>query len=359
MIRINGHGHLLPYPNEIPAFMKDEGIFWVDHDRGKMRQEGWSRPITDKSFFLEEKLEWMDANKIDHEVILNLSQLYCNGMDKRIAYRVIEFQNNFNARIQADHPSRFTGGFVIQPSCIQSATNEIRRCVEKLELQLMCLPTHYQKDNGKWTSVADEEVIPIFELADQYGLAIEIHPYDAPKMVALEDEHWRFHLVWMLAQTADAYHIFTLKGLHQRFTNIRVCFAHGNQFGQVNTGRRKQGFLGRPDLFKDAQNPEESLGYKNLYFDTLLHDIHSFELLLKRQGVGQILAGLDDPYPLGEMENVPDSYPGKLLDDAERSGLISPEEKSKIWYENVVEWLYGPEKSKFFERTGLIVHDTK
>ena len=32
-LRINGHSHLLPYPEEIPAFMKDKGIFWVDKDK--------------------------------------------------------------------------------------------------------------------------------------------------------------------------------------------------------------------------------------------------------------------------------------------------------------------------------------
>ena len=79
-LRINGHSHLLPYPEEIPKFMKDKGIFWVDKDRKFMLQRDWKRPVTDSSFFLSEKLEWMDRNKIDHAVVLNLSQLYGNGL---------------------------------------------------------------------------------------------------------------------------------------------------------------------------------------------------------------------------------------------------------------------------------------
>ena len=353
MFKINGHGHLLPYPNEIPSFMKDEGIFWVDHDRKHMRQNGWKRPITDDSFFLEEKLAWMEKNDIQHEVILNLSQLYCNGIDKVTTKKVTEFQNNFNAKVQSDHQAKFTGGFVIQPCYIHNAIFEIKRCVEDLGLQMMCLPTHYQKENGRWTSIADDDVSPIFEMADNYKLAIEIHPYDAPKMISLENEYWRFHLVWMLAQTADAYHIFTLKGLHEKFKNIRVCFAHGNQFGQINFGRRIQGFLGRPDLFEGSINPGKSIGYKNIYFDTLLHDLLSFELLIKRQGISQIVAGLDDPYPLGEMESVPGSYPGKLIDLAAENKMITLEEKSMIWFDNVVEWLCGDDKTAFLNRLGV------
>ena len=54
-LRINGHSHLLPYPEDIPQFMKDKGIFWVDKDRKFMLQKDWSRPVTDSSFFLDEK----------------------------------------------------------------------------------------------------------------------------------------------------------------------------------------------------------------------------------------------------------------------------------------------------------------
>ena len=60
--------------------MKDKGIFWVDEDRKFMLQKDWSRPVTDSSFFLHEKLEWMEKNKVDHAVVLNLSQLYGNGL---------------------------------------------------------------------------------------------------------------------------------------------------------------------------------------------------------------------------------------------------------------------------------------
>ena len=50
-MRINGHGHILPEPNQIPKFMKDKKLFWIDNDKKFMRQENWSRPITDQVFF--------------------------------------------------------------------------------------------------------------------------------------------------------------------------------------------------------------------------------------------------------------------------------------------------------------------
>jgi len=337
--RINAHGHLLPDPKDIPGFMKDKKLFWVDDDRKFMRQGTWKRPVTDPSFFLDEKMVWMEKNEIDHEVLITLSQLYCNGLDREVANDVIRFQNDFHGKIQSEEAEKFTCGFVVQPAYIDDALREIERSVSELNLRLLCLPTHFQNSNGEWISSADKSTEPIYELANKLELAVEIHPYDAPKMIHLKDQFWRFHLVWMCAQTADHYHMFTLLDFANRYPNVRTCYAHGNQFGQVNMGRRMQGFNGRPDLFKNARSPQDSVGLKNVFFDTLVHDVDSLELLIKRQGIGQVVAGLDDPYPLGEMESVPNSYPGKVIDDAVNDSIISSQEREMIWSTNVECWL--------------------
>ncbi len=341
-LRINGHSHLLPYPEEIPQFMKDKGIFWVDKDRKFMLQKDWSRPVTDSSFFLNEKMAWMERYKIDHAVVLNLSQLYGNGLRLEEMKKALRFQNDFNARIQQDHPDKFTCGFVVHPGFVRGALWEIERCVEELGLRLLCLPTHYMDTIGTWRCIFDEETEPIFEMASKYNLAVEVHPYDGEKFIKLENTAWRFHLIWMLAQCADAYHFHTLNGYPDKFPNMRVCFAHGGQLAQINLGRRIQGFDGRPDLFEGKVHPRKSVAHKNIFFDTLVHDTGSLELLIRNQTSKQVLIGLDDPYPLGEMESIPQSsYPGKILDLARERGIVSQEECDAMWDDNVLQWLYG------------------
>ncbi|MBK9736130.1 MAG: amidohydrolase family protein [Saprospiraceae bacterium] len=338
-IRINGHAHLLPLPNQIPKFMREKEIFWISNDKAFMCQGQWKRPITDASFFLAEKLQWMALNHIDKEVILNLSQLYCNGYSRHDAFDVIRFQNDFNGQVQADYPDKFISGFVVQPLYIEDALLEIERCVNQYQMPLLCLPTHFLNKDQKWVSIADDAVIPIFELANHYRLAVEIHPYNAEEIIHLDDLYWRFHLIWMCAQTADAFHIFTLKDFPNKFPLMRTCFAHGNQFGQMGYGRRVQGYKGRPDLFQGTRNPEENMVSQNVFFDTIVHDVLSFELLIKRQGVSQIIAGIDDPYPLGEMETVPGCYPGKVIDEAVVCGIINETDRDQIWCDNVLKWL--------------------
>ena len=339
-MRINGHSHLLPYPEQIPKFMKEKEIFWIDDDRKFMLQKNWKRPVTDSSFFLNEKLEWMDRNNIDHAVVLNLSQLYGNGLRVEEMKQVLRFQNDFNAQVQCNHPDKFTCGFVIHAGFVRSALWEIERCVEELGLRVLCLPTHYMDTVGAWRTIFDPEIEPILELADHYKLAVEIHPYDGEKFIKLENTGWRFHLVWMLAQCADAYHFYTLRGYPDKYKNMRVCFAHGGQLAQINLGRRIQGFDGRPDIFEGMTHPRKAVGHPSIFFDTLVHDTDSFELMVRRQGTDQIIIGLDDPYPLGEMESEPQSsYPGKLLDLALERNIINKKQYQEIWEDNVLRWL--------------------
>ena len=342
-MRINAHGHILPEPSEIPNFMKEKKLFWIDEDKKFMRQQNWSRPINGKGFFLEDKINWMHQNNIDHAVMLCLSQLYCNGWKKKDCSDAIRFQNDFNASVQERYPHKFTCGFVVQPLYIDLALKEIDKCVNMLGLKVMCLPSHFMNKKGEWLSIADKEVDPIFELANKYELALQIHPYDGEKMVALKNQYWRFHLVWMMAQCADTLHLFTLRNLPNKFPKLRTSFAHGGMLGIANYGRRIQGFDGRPDIFKKLEDPRKTLGHKNLYFDTLVHDSYTLELLKKRVGASQIVMGLDDPYPLGEMEGVGTSYPGRVLDYAIETGTISKREGKDIWCKNVLNWL-GKEK---------------
>jgi len=338
-LRINGHSHLLPYPEEIPQFMKDNGIFWVDKDRNFMLQKNWKRPVTDSSFFLNEKLDWMEKYQIDHAVVLNLSQLYGNGLRLEEMKKALRFQNDFNASVQNEYPEKFTCGFVVQPLYIDQALKEMERCVNELSLKVLCLPTHFLNSNGEWLSTAEKDVDPIYELANKYGLAIQIHPYDGEKMIALKNQYWRFHLIWMMAQCADTLHLFTLRDLPNKFPNLRTSFAHGGMLGIANYGRRIQGFDGRPDIFEELEDPRKTLGHKNLYFDTLVHDSHTLDLLKKRVGVSQLIMGLDDPFPLGEIEGVGTSYPGRVLDYAVETGILTQQEEKDIWNKNVLAWL--------------------
>ena len=41
-------------------------------------------------------------------------------------------------------------------------------------LKLICLPTHFLNSNGEWLSVAEADVDPIFELANEYSITFAL-----------------------------------------------------------------------------------------------------------------------------------------------------------------------------------------
>jgi aminocarboxymuconate-semialdehyde decarboxylase len=87
------------------------------------------------------------------------------------------------------------------------------------------------------------------------------------------------------------------------------------------------------------------VGHPNIYFDTLVHDTDSLKLMIDRQGSNQVLLGLDDPYPLGEMESEPQSsYPGKILDLALEEKIINEKQADEIWEDNTLRWLFGKDE---------------
>ena len=67
--------------------------------------------------------------------------------------KALRFQNDFNAKVQHNHPEKFTCGFVVHPGFIHGALYEIERCVEQLNMKVLCLPTHFMDSIGQWRSV--------------------------------------------------------------------------------------------------------------------------------------------------------------------------------------------------------------
>ena len=78
--------------------------------------------------------------------------------------------------------------------------------------------------------------------------------------------------------------------------------------------------------------------------------------MIKRQGSSQIIMGLDDPYPLGEMEReAQSSYPGKLLDLAKNQNIINQNQYDEIWRDNVLSWLFAEVEKKIIDLTNKIL----
>jgi aminocarboxymuconate-semialdehyde decarboxylase len=68
-------------------------------------------------------------------------------------------------------------------------------------------------------------------------------------------------------------------------------------------------------------NPLYRSYLKNIYVDSLVHDIDTLKFMMKKIGVDRIMLGSDYPFPLGE------HHPGKMIEEDEE---LTDEEKTKM-----------------------------
>lgn len=146
---------------------------------------------------------------------------------------------------------------------------------------------------------------------NEHKLALEIHPYEMENIINLDANLWNPRIYGMPFLTGLAHQAITAHNYYDTHSDIRFLFAHGGKFSGISYGRHHQGFMGRQDLFAGTRDVQDSIGAKNIFFDTLTHDGELLHFLAKRHGSSQYVGGLDSPYPLGEFD--PSKLAEKLL----------------------------------------------
>ena len=366
---IDGHQHAVPTKEEIPESIRRNKYFDIEDRSGKLFMTqgfiNWSRPVSNEIFFVNQaRFDLMEKTKMAHAIILVLSQLYCNGISKADTYEIISFQNDYNLSLEQRFPSKFTCGFVVNPRYLDQALKEMEKRAAQ-GFTFLCLPTHYELRDGKFTSCTDKNCQAIFELAEKLNLAIQFHPYDYEKiMMNLEDIEgfWAGHIVGLPFLTAHFHYQLTCKSLHIKYPGVRFYLSHANVLAIATMGRKTQAFDGRPDYFSDLiGRPEEALFAPNIFFDNITHDPEMILYIKAKCRTENMFEGSDYPYPLGQgvtyVKGREHEYPGFMLDIAQTRGYITPEENYQMSCKNVTKWLCGSDAQKalqFEKRIGLI-----
>jgi aminocarboxymuconate-semialdehyde decarboxylase len=85
------------------------------------------------------------------------------------------------------------------------------------------------------------------------------------------------------------------------------------------TGKQATRRADRPGAPKCASVPSAYL--KNLYFDTLVHDVETLEFLRRKAGADHLLLGTDFPYILGDWECV-DKVKALACSETEKQAIL-------------------------------------
>ena len=118
-------------------------------------------------------------------------------------------------------------------------------------------------------------------------------------------------------------------GLLDRYSDLKLCFAHGGGYACFGAPRMNRGHLVRPESrLNTSKGPSDYL--KSLYYDCLTHGYDELEFLVNKVGADRILMGSDFPFDMGL------DSPAEWVDGATN---LSPSEKDMILGANAVRLL--------------------
>lgn len=300
----NGKGHeYVAHGHESLPFSASKSILNDPAGRAKMRKEN---------------------EGIDLQNLVLTATFFSYYLDEGKAAQYCREINEEVAEVQKAYPDKYRGVALLPMQHPKAALDALDHA-NKLGLSTVMMASHVRGMN-----LDEPAVLPIIEEAAKRGVAIIVHPVIWEK--AGEERFPRYNF-WNSfgapLETSLAAMSLAHSGFFDRHPGVRIMFTQGGGWIHFGVGRLNLRYVQRADSRTMAHPPVEYL--RHMYFDCLVHDEDSLELLKKRAGADRIMIGTD--YPAG----------GDILGGAvqwiENSPLFTAEEKQKVLRLNAEKFL--------------------
>ena len=326
-LRIDMHSHVLPsnWPDfnkkfgvsGFPTIEKEDGRTIIKRN-GKFFREVWSN-IHEIHLRMAQYAEY----GINVQVVSTVPVMFSYDQRPAHALAISQFLNDHVAGLQAAHPRRVIGLGTIPMQSADTAISELRRLKEDLDVPGVQIGSNVNQKN-----LGEAEFFPIFEAAQDLGVAIMVHPWQMMGQAEMQ-KYWLPWLVGMPAEVSRSICSMIFSGLLERLPRLRVCFAHGGGAFPYTIGRIEHGFRMRPDLVA-IDNPVNPRSYfDRIYVDSITHDPQALQYLMNVVGDKRVMFGTDYPFPLGEQEL--GAVAGQLD--------LSEDTQKALFAGNALEWL--------------------
>ncbi len=339
MLRIDTHAHYLPRDWPDLATKYGDNRFPVIHHgedgRHRIYKDGkFFREIWPKTWDPQERIDDYARFGIQVQVISTVPVMFSYWAPAHQALELHESLNDHMAETCRDFPAHYAGIGTVPLQSPRLAIQEMERCVEQLGRCGVQIGSHINDWN-----LDDPELRPFFEAAQDLDAAILVHPWDMMGTDSMP-KYWMPWLVGMPAEQSRAACALIFGGVLQQFPHLKVMLAHGGGSFPYTIGRIEHGFKMRPDLVA-TDNPHNPRDYfKQLYFDSCVHDDRALRYLLDTVGTERVMLGTDYPFPLGEQE------PGSGI-----LGLnLDVEDQEQLFNRTALSWL-GRDRRHFEQKS--------
>lgn len=169
-------------------------------------------------------------------------------------------------------------------------------------------------------ALADERFWPLYEVANEAGAILHIHP-TAPAGVEAMQDYWLMPLVGFLMDTTLAAEKIVFSGVAERFPRIRWVLSHLGGAIPYIAERADRGFHAFQECrAKISRPPSEYL--KQFYYDTVNFDPLALKLAVDFAGADHILAGSDYPHQIGSIPSMLESLNALRIPEPDRAKIL-------------------------------------
>ncbi len=195
-----------------------------------------------------------------------------------------------------------------------ASARELERAMTRLHLPGAML---FSNVNG--AALADRRFWPVYEVANDLGAVLYIHP-NHPISVEAMTEFWLMPLVGFLMDTTLAAAHLVFAGVPRRFPRIRWALCHLGGAIPYLAERLDRGFRAFKECREHIDRPPSEY-LKQFYFDTVNFDPNALKLAVQFAGPENILAGSDYPHQIGSIPSMLKSLEALDVTAAERDAI--------------------------------------
>ncbi|MGH9102250.1 MAG: amidohydrolase family protein [Acidimicrobiales bacterium] len=163
--------------------------------------------------------------------------------------------------------------------------------------------------------------------AEELGRPVLIHPAFNEAHAALAPYYLQ-NVIGNPLETTVMVERMICAGVFQRHPGIRLVLLHGGGYLPYQAGRLQHARGVRPEL---SDCPTDIWGtFKQLYFDTITHDVEALRYMLSRVGIANVVLGTDMPYdmamqtPLATLREAFDEATIQRIAAENPAGLFGP-----------------------------------
>lgn len=299
MKKIDVHNHF--YPESFLRQLEKDGtnvgisVERDQWDRTILVQNG-SRvvTITPAMSDVSKRLEDMERTGFDTQ-ILTLSIPSVDIFPPEIGENLARLVNDEIAEISSDHPESFMG-FATLPFLDPDRTvKELDRCISDLGFRGVCMGS-----NIKGMGLDDQRLYPFYEMMNEFGLPVHIHPR-TPKDTETYKDYRLGPMIGFEMDLCVAVVRLIMGGVLDRFPNLKFIVSHLGGAIPYLAERIQNCYEAYPECRENVTRPAK--GYlKEFYYDTVSFFQPALMCAYSFVGAERMILGSDYPHVIGDIE---------------------------------------------------------